>query len=134
MFLRELSDNSKKLFLELEMLLVHADGDFSKQEEKLVNQHCAEMGIDPIPYDESVELEEIIGNINNTMTAKEKKIIFIELITVAIIDGVYDNREKEIVESLRNLLKIPVSVSEQAFSLVKKLVDTSTEIENFVEW
>lgn len=63
-----------------------------------------------------------------------KKFILIELLTVAFIDGVYDDREKEFVESLRKVLQIPEEVGKQAFDMVKNLVDASTSIENFVEW
>lgn len=46
----------------------------------------------------------------------------------------YDDREKEFVGNLRKVLQIPEEVGEQAFDMVKKLVDASTSIENFVEW
>ena len=57
-----------------------------------------------------------------------------KLITVAIIDGVYDEREKEFVEYLRKMLHMPKEVGEQALALVQKLIDASVSIENFVAW
>lgn len=134
MLLGQLSENGKKLFLSLATVLANIDGECSVSEQRLLKQYCEEMSIDPIPYDANTNIQDIVRYINESMTVKEKKIIFIELIAVAVIDGVYDDKEKEFVESLRKLLKIPEDVGRQAFDMIKLLVDASTSIENFVEW
>ena len=95
MLLNKLQDENKELFLRLEMLLVNIDGKYCDSERRLVEQHCREMGIQPIEYDKTVTIEKIAETINREMSVEERKIILIELITVAIIDGVYDEREKE---------------------------------------
>lgn len=134
MLLNKLQDENKKLFLRLEMLLVNIDGKYCDSERRLVEQHCREMGIQPIEYDKTVTIEKIAETINREMSVEERKIILIELITVAIIDGVYDEREKEFVEYLRKMLHMPKEVGEQALALVQKLIDASVSIENFVAW
>ena len=134
MLLSQLSDESKKLFLNLEMILANVDGEFSESEKKAIANHCAEMKIEPIAYDETVQLENVISAINNTMTKKEKKIVFIELVSIALVDGEYHESEKKFIESLREFLQIPEEVSEQAVGLMQKLLDISKEIDNFVEW
>ncbi len=134
MLLNRLQDKNKKLFLQLETILVHIDGEYSDTEKKIVKNHCEEMGLEPIEYDSDVDIKELAGMINNEMSVEEKKIIFIELITVAIIDGVYDSREKEFVESLGKMLALPKEVGDQAFEMVQKLIDATESIENFVEW
>ena len=75
MLLSQLSDESKNLFLNLEMILANIDGEFGESEKKAIANHCAEMKIEPIAYDETVQLENVISAINNTMTKKEKKIV-----------------------------------------------------------
>lgn len=134
MLLNKLQDENKKLFLRLEMLLVNIDGKYCDSERRLVEQHCREMGIQPIEYDKTVTIEKIAETINREMSVEERKIILIELITVAIIDGVYDEREKEFVEYLRKMLHMSKEVGEQALALVQKLIDASVSIENFVAW
>lgn len=134
MLLHKLQEHNKKLFLELELILANVDGDFSINEEELIHKHCREMGIEPVEYNQEMALENVVKGIEANMTVQEKKIIFIELITVAVIDGVYDSKEEEFVEALRKLLGIPDEVAEQAFGLVKDLIDASSKIENFVEW
>ena len=134
MLLNKLQYENKELFLRLEMLLVNIDGKYCDSERRLVEQHCREMGIQPIEYDKTVTIEKIAETINREMSVEERKIILIELITVAIIDGVYDEREKEFVEYLRKMLHMPKEVGEQALALVQKLIDASVSIENFVAW
>lgn len=134
MLLNKLQDENKELFLRLEMLFVNIDGKYCDSERRLVEQHCREMGIQPIEYDKTVTIEKIAETINREMSVEERKIILIELITVAIIDGVYDEREKEFVEYLRKMLHMPKEVGEQALALVQKLIDASVSIENFVAW
>lgn len=134
MLLKQLSEESKHTFLKLETFLANVDGKFDKSEEKIIRMHCSEMGLEPIPYDENMTLEKIVKNVNTEMTVREKKIILIELLAVAVIDGVYDDTEKEFVGALRKLLQIPEEVVQQAYDMVKKLTDASTSIENFVEW
>ena len=134
MLLNRLQDENKELFLRLEMLLVNIDGQYCDSERRLVEQHCREMGIQPIEYDKTVTIEKIAETINREMSVEERKIILIELITVAIIDGVYDEREKEFVEYLRKMLHIPREVGEQALALVQELINASVSIENFVTW
>lgn len=134
MLLGQLSENSKKLFLQLEMLLANIDGSFSTSEKELIERHCKEMGIYSADYGADISLDETVKNIYENMSIKEKKIILIELITLAVIDGVYDDKEKELVDSLRKMLGIPEEVGVQALELVQRLVKVSSEIENFVEW
>ncbi len=134
MLLGQLTDKNKRLFLQLEMILANVDGNFSTKEKELIERHCKEMGIEPIDYNADISLDEIVKNIYADMSVKEKKIVFIELVTLAVIDGVYDNKEKELVEFLRKALGIPDEVGDQAFELVNRLVKVGTEIANFVEW
>lgn len=134
MLLGHLSDSSKVLFLELELSLANIDGEYSESEQQLVLRQCNEMGIEPIEYDPEIVLDDVIDKIRDNMSVEDKKIIFLELLMMAVIDGVYDSREKEFVESLRKVLGIPETVSDQAFDLIKSLVEASQAIEDFVEW
>lgn len=134
MLLGQLSADNKRLFLQLEMILSNIDGNISTSEKELIKRHCKEMGIDSADYGVDISLDETVKAIYENMSVKEKKIILIELITLAVIDGVYDDKEKELVDSLRKMLGIPEEVGNQALNLVERLVKASAEIENFVEW
>ena len=84
--------------------------------------------------DINVELKELVDNINSSLTKREKKIIFIELIAVALVDGEYHENEKKVIEQMRKLLNIPEEIADDAVDLVNKLMTVTNSLQNFVEW
>lgn len=135
MILEKLSDNSKKLFFDLEMALASIDGHFDDIEKNVIKQHCAEMGI---PFDVSAGsgkgVEAITAQISSSMSNQEKKIVYIELLSVALADGVFDEDEMAFVEEIREGLGIPDDVGRKSFELVSKLSEATRAIEKYVEW
>ena len=135
MFLRSLSDEGKKLFYSLEIVLANADGVFDAKEESLIKSHCLEMGIEFTgKSDVSNELKDIIENINSSLSTKEKKIIFVELVAVALVDGEYHENEKKVIEEMRTVLQIPEEVANDAIELMNKLMEVTRSLQNFIEW
>lgn len=134
MLLGKLSEKSKILFFQMEMVLANIDGTYDTAEKSLIESHCKEMGLDSPQCEVNVSLDDIVKNIQRDMSVKERKIILIELLTVAVVDGVYNDKEKELVDSVRKILCIPEEVGNQALDLVKNLLRISREVENFVEW
>ena len=135
MFLATMSDEGKRLFYSLEMVLAKSDESFDSTEEALIKTHCVEMGIEYKGInDVKVDLRELVDNINSTLSKREKKIIFIELIAVALVDGEYHENEKKVIEEMRKLLNIPAEIAEDAVELVNKLMTVTHSLQNFVEW
>ena len=135
MFLATMSDEGKRLFYSLEMVLAKSDESFDSTEEALIKTHCAEMGIEYKGINDiNVELKELVDNINSSLTKREKKIIFIELIAVALVDGEYHENEKKVIEQMRKLLNIPEEIADDAVDLVNKLMTVTNSLQNFVEW
>ncbi|MCR5704010.1 MAG: TerB family tellurite resistance protein, partial [Eubacterium sp.] len=134
MLLNLLSEKNKIYFAKLELLLANIDGNFNESEKRIIEKHCAEMGITPIEYDDKLSIDDLLDAIQNSMSIKEKKIVYIELLTVALIDNEYHKKEQELIDSLRQILLIPESVAQEAYDLVSKLIKSSLDIESFIEW
>lgn len=134
MLLMKLSDKSKKYYLNLSLYLAKSDGVFSDIEKKLIDTQCAEMGIDNNDYKEELSFEEVCQAIRTSTTNNEKKIIFIELISLAFVDEEFADEEKGFVEQVRRLLEIPKEVSEQAINIISNIVKYTKTLEDFVEW
>lgn len=134
MLLMKLSDKSKKYYLDLSLYLAKSDGVFSDIEKKLIDTQCAEMGIDNNDYTEELSFEEVCQTIRTSATNKEKKIIFIELISLAFVDEEFTDEENGFVEQVRRLLEIPEEVSEQAIDIISNIVKYTKTLEDFVEW
>lgn len=134
MLLMKLSKEIKKLYLNLSLCLAKTDGIFSDAEKKLIDAQCAEMGIDNNGYKEELYCEIVCNKIKSTATNSEKKIMFIELVSLALVDEEFVEEEKAFVEKVRNLLDIPEEVSEQAIDIISNIIKYTKTLENFVEW
>lgn len=134
MLLTRLSDENKKYYLNLALCLADVDGDFSDLERKLIDSQCAEMGIDNNGYKAEMNIEDICETIKKSMSNAEKKIVFIELASLALVDDEFDESEKKFVEQLRNLLNIPKEVAYQAVDIMSKIISYTKTLEDYVEW
>ncbi len=134
MLLMKLSDSNKKYYLNLSLYLAKSDGMFSDVEKKLIDTQCAEMGIDNNGYKEELDFEELCQKIRTSTTNNEKKIIFIELISLAFVDEEFADEEKEFVEQVKKMLEIPDEVANQAIDIISNIVKYTKTLEEFVEW
>ncbi len=135
MFLNSMSEEGKKLFYNLEIILAHSDEDFDGTEEALIKSHCAEMGLEYTGnVDLGMSIKDVISAINAKLSKREKKIIFVELVAVALVDGEYHENEKKVIEELRSLMGIPVDVADDAIKLINNLMSITNSLRNFVEW
>lgn len=132
--LMKLSDSNKKYYLNLSLYLAKSDGMFSDVEKKLIDTQCAEMGIDNNGYKEELDFEELCQKIRTSTTNNEKKIIFIELISLAFVDEEFADEEKEFVEQVKKMLEIPDEVANQAIDIISNIVKYTKTLEEFVEW
>jgi len=133
MFLAILSDEGKKLFYELEVLLAGADDEFDASEEAVIRSHCYEMGIGFTGInvsDRSVDV--IINDIGDTLTDKEKKAIYTEMIIVSLADNEYHKSEKEIIEKMSTSFGIDKNTSDEVFNMVEQLMKASKSLQSFV--
>lgn len=134
MLLIKLSEENKKHYLNLSLCLAKADGIFSDSEKKLIDAQCAEMGIGNNNYNEELSCKDVCDKIKNTATNAEKKIMFMELVSLALVDEEFVEEEKAFVEQVRGLLDIPEEVSEQAIDIISNIIKYTKTLENFIEW
>lgn len=126
------SEKHKEMFLNLELWLVEADGHFDDVEKRLVDQHCAEMGISNNEYKKEKAFDEIVKEINIDMSVEEKKIIFIELLSIAYVDEDFSAEEKKFVKKIQEILQISDDDAEQAEEIVANLIAYTKKLEAFV--
>lgn len=126
-----LSNEKKHLFLDLELYLSNADGEFSEQEKNIIDAHCMEMHIDCNKYQCVLPLDEVYKKLEGC-TPEEQHIIFIEMLATVIADEIYHKEEKKIVETLAKILNIKSNEIEQAFSIIYNLKKTYEELANFI--
>lgn len=98
MFLKELNKDESMCFLNLVSIFAKVDNKFAKEEKVLVDEYREELGI----YSEEIktmEYDEIIKILKKS-SDKAKKIIYFELVGLALVDGEYEDEEVDFLEKI----------------------------------
>lgn len=119
MFVNLMNVEEKKNFLELVYKIANCDGEFSDDEEELVNSYKMELGISDIPDTKSID--ELIALFADK-AIQLKKIVFFELYGMIMADGKVVDAETEILNNLKNQL----SLGEEFYA---ELVNAATELQ-----
>jgi len=106
MFLNVLSEENKKIFIDLAIVVACADDSFDPEEKDLIEAYKQEMGIEYYHPEVRTEINSIISNIVLSCTEKEKRIVVFEIIGLAKSDKIYDSREKELVNRIATAIGV----------------------------
>lgn len=119
MYLNLLSYEHKHVFRELEIYLALSDEGLDEKEKNIIKAHCLEMHIDHNDYKCEMPIELIKDIIRNEFTEIEKRAAFIEVIAVIMADGLYHDKEKELMLSLRTDFGISKEQEEWIIGLIE---------------
>ncbi|MGG7060004.1 hypothetical protein ACQPUY_16030 [Clostridium nigeriense] len=98
MFLKELNKDESMCFLNLVSIFAKVDNKFAKEEKVLVDEYREELGIHTEEI-KTIEYDEII-NILKESSDRSKKIIYFELVGLALVDGEYEDEEIDFLEKI----------------------------------
>ena len=104
MFLNELNKDESICFLNLVSIFSNVDNKFAREEKVLVDEYREELGI----YNKEIktmEYDEIISILKNS-SDKAKRIIYFELVGLALVDGEYEDEEIDFLEKVASELNI----------------------------
>ncbi len=105
MFLNNLNDKQKKLFLTLAIKAADASGGISFEEKNMLKLFAMEMNIEP-QYSSEDDLDEVINELFNCSTAKELQIVLFELLGIMYSDADYDEQEQQFVDRIAERFEI----------------------------
>lgn len=128
MYLNQLSNEQRELFLDLCIHVSYIDESFKEEEKQYIRKYCEEMQITKIRYQPNNDLETIIKALFNISVQSELRIILFELLALIISDADYHVKEKEIVDKLLEEFKIETLFVEKTISLLKKWENLYKEI------
>lgn len=133
MFLANLSEQEKELFIALSIHAANANGEFNEDEEELIKSYCYEMNVLFFNPSKMATMEEITTYFRSAKE-KVKRIVALELIGLMYVDGKFDDAErifankffKEIglnEEKINEIIAAVVAYLETAKNLQFTLVD-----------
>ncbi|NRD77826.1 hypothetical protein HPT25_10440 [Bacillus sp. BRMEA1] len=120
MFLAELQPEEKIAFIELAALIAKADGNVSVFESTVLNKYQKEMGLEDYQI-KGLAIDDIL---NTFQKERSKNIVLTELFQLIFADGVYHDREVEIVQ----IIKEHFGFDSSEFSDFKDWIDKIKEL------
>ena len=126
MFLNELGEKDKELFLNLCGHAIMADDVVEPEEMEYLALCCHEMEMPNQLPDISESLEDILDGITENSNAYERKIIIFELIRLFKYDNSYDEEEKAFMKPVLTKL----GISKEVHDKLEKLADEYTKVYN----
>lgn len=98
MLLMRLKSEEKFAFLKLAYHVANIDGEFDTEEKDIIQEYCAEMGIDNIEHDRTeFNLEETLKAIT---TKESQTIVLLELLILVHSDDKYHRFEHNIIDEI----------------------------------
>ena len=119
MFLNQLENKNKRLFLKVCVLASLSDGVFAKEEREMITAYCKEMNVPEEVPDCPETMNDLLEEIAQNTSEKEKKIIVLEILGLLRSDGIFEDMEKTFVDTLAEKLDVPYYVFDQINSLLK---------------
>ncbi len=102
--LMKLNNKEKFAFLQLAYYIAYIDGEFETQEENIIEEYCAEMGIDKVLFNlNEFNLEETLDDFQ---TAYSKKIVVLELMILIHSDDRFHESEEAVLDTIISTFKI----------------------------
>lgn len=107
MFLNELSKKEAMAFINLVKEFANIDEIFAKEEKGLIEEYTKELALESenIKTFSMAEIEEVLKD----STERAKKIIYFELVGLALVDGEFEHKEKVFLNNLAYSFNIGLS-------------------------
>ena len=98
MFLKEFNKEEAKAFINLVNQFANVDDNFAKEEEKLIKEYKNELNIEE-DYDLVLAYDDVISILRRS-SERIKKIVYFELVGLALIDGNYEDIEVDFLDKI----------------------------------
>ena len=131
MYLNNLSEQQKNLFIDICVHTANVDGDFSDDEKQLIKQFCEEMNID-VRYEVNNSVDDAVDALLEISSQTDLKIILIELISLILADNKFDRFEEQFMDRFTEKIRLSKNDYSEIFDTIKQLVSIYTKINLFI--
>ena len=135
MFLKELNKGEANAFLNLVSIFARIDNEFAKEEKALLDEYKEELGVVDSEINE-MEYEDIIESLKSS-TDRARRIIYFELVGLALVDGEYEDEEVDFLEKIAAEFNIPrakrIAIANYFYNFTDVYNFTTVDAENNIE-
>ena len=133
MFLNSLNPTEKDNFMKLAVAVIKADGIVEESEKQILSTYANEMQIPICNLDGQGNIDKIVKEFATNSTLQTKRIVFLELLSLAFVDGSYTTEEKVLIQQLANAFELDRAFIEQAINLEDAYMAVYMSLVNLVE-
>ncbi len=133
MFLNQLKDNHKELFLQLCNFAIMSDGSFDQLEKESLPRLCYEMMLPNHIPNTNEPLDSVLEKLLASCSKQELNIILFEIILLLKSDGPYNDAESEFLDYVVNALQISDEKFVKMDLLTEKYNIIASEIADEIE-
>lgn len=131
MFLNNLNNKQKKLFIQLAIKAAEANGIVELEEKNMLKSFAIEMNIPPV-YNTENNLETILNELVSISSEQELKIILFEILEIVVSDGVFDDDEKNIVKNIVERCKLDTNIVDEMLNALYEYINVYKKIVSIV--
>lgn len=132
MFLNNLTQEKKELFLSLAYNISCIDDNYADEEKMVLEQYCVEMDIRMDKIQLIEDFDKILNRINILCNFQEKKIFVFESVGLILADGVIHDKEMEAITNMVRLFEINDNYFEDCMKLIKEYYDLQSRMMNLI--
>lgn len=136
MFLKELNKDEANAFLNLVSIFARIDNEFAKEEKALLDEYKEELGLVDSEINEMV-YEDIIESLKSS-SDRAKRIIYFELVGLALVDGEYEEEEVDFLEKIAAEFSITrakrIAIANYFYNFTDLYNFTTVDAENNIEF
>ena len=132
MFLVNLNNEKRLLFLDLSIYAAKADNMLDQDEKNIINAYCTEMGLRNNDYNPKVPLDDVLKQLSAKCTNKELNMVILEIMAIIMADNDLKITEKEFVKKIEIIFKIDKIKINKACEILQKLKASYSEMNDFI--
>lgn len=133
MFLNQLNNEERSIFLKLAIAVIKADGKLEEQENLFVAEYSREMGVTDYDLNENIEPLGLAEKIGKDSTDTVKRIFLLELVALANADGEFAESEKTLILSLLQKFGLTENQLNDCIKLLAEYNDILAKLTTFIQ-
>ena len=122
MYLKNLSNEQKELFLDLSIFSMKSNGVVEEREQELTYQYCDEMHIEKRGNVKVEKVDEVLIRLREISTDSELKMMTVELVALMYADEDFADEESELLDKLQNTFGFSAHVMGEMIFVTKHLL------------
>jgi tellurite resistance protein len=132
-FLNQLNQQEKGIFLQLAILVIRADKKIEESEKLFIAEYAHEMDIPSYDLNSDVEAKSLCKTIGEISNYAIKRIFLVELMACANADGHFTMEEKLLIESMATDFGLTEQDLSECERLLERYISATAALTRFVK-